>query len=274
MATNEIDHAVLSLANPWLEFMESSNESSSWANKLNQDLEQMCVDHEGKLSGFGVLPMHSAAQCTNEIENISRMPHMKGVIVGTAGFGQGLDDPALDPVWEKVQEKNMVVFVHPHYGVGGKQFDGFGHSLHLALGFPFETTTAICRLVISGVLERFPRLKLLLAHSGGTIPFLAGRLDSCVMHDKVVANKLPHAPTYYLKKIYYDALSYHEPAVACTTKFVGADQMMFGTDNPFSISDPPQNYRALGFLEQSSKDLICHETARDLLQILTPVRRG
>lgn len=270
MQENEIDHSVLSLANPWLEFMESGDESSNWATQLNADLQQICVENPGKFSGFGVLPMHNARQCVNEIENISKLGHLKGVIVGTAGFGQGLDDPALDPVWEKAQEKNMVIFVHPHYGMGGKQFDGFGHSLHLALGFPFETTTAICKLVIAGVLERFPRLNLLLAHSGGAIPFLAGRLDSCVTHDKFVADKLPHPPTHYLKKIYYDALSYHAPAIACTTRFVGEKSMMFGTDNPFSISDPPQNYRALEELDQHAKDLICHETARNLLHILTP----
>lgn len=96
-------------------------------------------------------------------------------------------------------------------GPANSLFNGYGHSLHLALGFPFETTTMIARLVLSGVLERFPKLMLLLAHSGGTLPFLAGRLDACVKADSVMANKLPKAPSEYLQQIYYDALSYHTP---------------------------------------------------------------
>jgi predicted TIM-barrel fold metal-dependent hydrolase len=169
-----------------------------------------------------------------------------------------------------LQEKQCIVFVHPHYGVGGDSFDGYGHALHLALGFPFETTTAICKLVLSGVLERFPRLRLLLAHSGGTLPFLAGRLDSCVLHDKFVANKLPKAPSDYLKMIYYDALSYHDPAVACTSRFVGTDHMMFGTDHPFSISNPVANYKALANLEITQQHAICSQNASALLDILRP----
>ena len=72
---------------------------------------------------------------------------------------------------------------------------------------------AVSRLIVSGTLEKFPKLKLLLAHSGGTLPYLIGRLDSCVAHDAALASKLPHAPSFYLKRLYFDALSYHLPTL-------------------------------------------------------------
>ena len=98
---------------------------------------------------------------------------------------------------------------------------------------------------MAGTLDKFPDLRLLLAHSGGTIPFLAGRLDSCVAHDPTVRDRLKHEPSWYLKKLYYDGVGYHAPALQLARTLVGADRIMFGypplrgrwvdsrTDNPF-----------------------------------------
>jgi len=137
-----------------------------------------------------------------------------------------------------------MAFIHPHYGIGkdlyGEQENG--HVLPLALGFPFETTIvspfwkfadkAISRLILAGTFDRFPELRLLLAHSGGTIPFLAGRLDSCVAHDPTVRDRLNHEPSWYLKKLYYDGVGYHAPALKLARELVGADRIMFGWVTP------------------------------------------
>jgi aminocarboxymuconate-semialdehyde decarboxylase len=97
---------------------------------------------------------------------------------------------------------------------------------------------------LAATFDTFPNLRILLAHSGGTIPFLAGRLDSCVAHDPTVRTRLQHEPSWYLKKLYYDAVGYHAPALKLARELVGADRIMFGylleagganrrTDNPF-----------------------------------------
>jgi aminocarboxymuconate-semialdehyde decarboxylase len=86
---------------------------------------------------------------------------------------------------------------------------------------------------LCGIFDRIPSLKILLAHSGGTIPFLAGRLDSCVAHDPKVATRLQKPPSEYLKNLYYDAVCYHAPALKCGLDLVGVDRFMFGTDHPF-----------------------------------------
>lgn len=95
------------------------------------------------------------------------------------------------------------MFLHPHAGVGVESFGtGYGHALFLALGFTFETTTAVSKLVLSGTMDKVPDLKLLLAHSGGTLPFLAGRLESCVKHDKALRGRLQHPVSHYLKRMW------------------------------------------------------------------------
>lgn len=104
-----------------------------------------------------------------------------------------------------------------------------GHVLPLALGFPFETTTSISRMILAGVFDQFPALKILVAHSGGTLPFLAGRLDSCVLHDPTVKDRLKLKPSEYLKKLYYDAVIYDSTALRHTIDFAGPDRVMFGT---------------------------------------------
>ena len=81
---------------------------------------------------------------------------------------------------------------------------------------------------MAGTLDKFPDLRILLAHSGGTIPFLAGRLDSCVAHDPTVQTRLQHEPSWYLKKLYYDGVGYHAPALKLARELVGADRIMFG----------------------------------------------
>ena len=88
-------------------------------------------------------------------------------------------------------------------------------------------------MILAGVFDRLPHLKMLLAHSGGTIPFLAGRLDSCVAHDHHVYSRLQKKPSEYLKNLYYDAVAYHSPALRCAVDLVGKDRFMFGTDHPF-----------------------------------------
>lgn len=184
--------------------------------------------------------------------------------MGTVGIGRGLDDEALEPVWSAIADAGLVIFLHPHYGVDGKAFGekNNGHVLPLALGFPFETTIAVTRLILSGVFDRHPMLRLLLAHSGGALAQLSSRLASCIAHDPVVADRLEHDARYYLGKIYYDAVAYGPEELGFVSEVIsrskgyaslkasakdsaghvnrttGSKRMLFGTDHPFF---PPLN---------------------------------
>jgi aminocarboxymuconate-semialdehyde decarboxylase len=123
------------------------------AQDLNNDLDEYCSSSpqvEGfsglkSIYGFGLLPLVpdiSIPSVLDTIKQITTLPHIFGIIMGTKGLGKGLDDEALEPVWEALQKSNLVIFIHPHYGVDSKAFGdrANGHVLPLALGFPFETT--------------------------------------------------------------------------------------------------------------------------------------
>jgi predicted TIM-barrel fold metal-dependent hydrolase len=227
---------IRSLANPWLDFLPAA-EARTLASKLNDDMQDVCASKlaQGRLFAFGALPTLDADGCVAEVRRLATLPHMRGVIMGTSGLGRGLDDERLTPLWAALEETGLTVFLHPHYGVGNEHFHATGHALALALGFPFETSVAVSRLIVSGRLEQFPRLRMLLAHSGGTLPYLVGRLDSCVAHDLALAARLPHAPSFYLRRLYFDALSYHLPTLQALIQFAGADRVVFGTGTPSQI---------------------------------------
>ncbi|KAF7292318.1 Amidohydrolase 2 [Mycena chlorophos] len=272
MNTHGIDVSLVSSANPWLDFLPPS-EAQTLASQLNDDLEEYCAGSPTladsptlkRLYGFGLLPLVPGIPVPallETVQQISKLPHLKGIIMGTRGIGSGLDDESLDPVWDALSQAGLVVFLHPHYGVEATAWGpkDNGHVLPLALGFPFETTIATTRLILSGVFDRFPTLRLLLAHSGGALPQLSSRLASCIDHDPIVASRLKHDARFYLGQLYFDAVAYGPEEIgfvsdviaransfSASTKgsgFISADRrlgskrMLFGTDHPFF---PPLN---------------------------------
>ncbi|KAH8094805.1 amidohydrolase 2 [Cristinia sonorae] len=268
MDKHGIDVSIVSSANPWLDFLPAPT-AHKLAEELNEDLESFCSTSPTlaqlqfkRLYGFGLLPLVPSASTSSllsTIDQINKLPHLKGIIMGTKGVGKGLDDEALEPVWEALAKTGLVVFLHPHYGVDGSAWGEKenGHVLPLALGFPFETTTAITRLILSGVFDRHPALRILLAHSGGTLPLLSSRLASCIAHDPIVASRLKHDARHYLGDLYFDAVAYGSEELGFVSdtigraasfegtqrgsqslgleakRKIGSGRMLFGTDHPF-----------------------------------------
>ena len=109
MEAHGIDVSVISLANPWLDWLPSA-EAAETARKINDDVERMCAENEGKLYAFGTLPLSAPAkQVVEEIERLANLPHMRGIIMGTSGLGSGLDDPALDPIYAALEKHEQLI---------------------------------------------------------------------------------------------------------------------------------------------------------------------
>ncbi|RPA71481.1 amidohydrolase 2 [Ascobolus immersus RN42] len=239
MDVHNIDISILSLANPWLDFLPS-DEAAKTAREVNDDIDKLCGERNGRLYAFGALPLSaSVEEVCAEVERLKELKWMRGVVMGTGGIGKGLDDERLDKVWGILEETGQTVFLHPHYGLPSEVWGEkeYGHVLPLALGFPLETTIAISRMYLAGVFDRYPRLQVLLAHSGGTIPFLAGRLESCIEHDAHLQKEgaAPRKSIWDVLKrnILLDAVVYSEFGVKTAVQVSGGDRVLFGTDNPF-----------------------------------------
>ena len=248
MANHHINTSVISLANPWLDFLPPE-EGPKWATTINNELEELSTQNSGKIYAFATLPLSAPPQAIiKESSRLQTLSHIKGIILGTTGLGSGLDDPTLDPIWESLESHSLLIFLHPHYGLPstlyGPRASEYGHVLPLSLGFPMETTIAFTRMWLSGVFDRYPKLKLLIAHSGGTIPFLAGRIDSCVQHERHFAEHVDsqgvktRGPKRSLDEvlrdnIYLDAVIYSGTGIRAAVEKVGVEKVLFGTDHPF-----------------------------------------
>jgi aminocarboxymuconate-semialdehyde decarboxylase len=243
MDTHSIDISVISLANPWLDWVPAE-EAAKAAEGINNEVNEECGRYPGRLFAFATLPLSGGKDViAREISRLKSLKYMRGVILGTTGLGKGLDDPDLLPIFQALQDAKLPIFLHPHYGlpssVWGERSNDYGHVLPLALGFPLETTIAVTRVILAGVFKKVPDLQMILAHSGGTLPFLAGRIESCIEHDahlKAEGKLGMGRKTVWevLKKnIYLDAVVYSEVGLSAAIQASGEDRVMFGTDNPF-----------------------------------------
>lgn len=243
MDTHSIDISVISLANPWLDWVPAE-EAAQAAEGINNEVNEECGRYSGRLFAFATLPLSGGKDViVREISRLKSLKYMRGTILGTTGLGKGLDDPDLLPIFQALQDAKLPIFLHPHYGlpssVWGERLNDYGHVLPLALGFPLETTIAVTRMILAGVFEKVPGLQMILAHSGGTLPFLAGRIESCIEHDAYLKAEgklgMGRKTVWEVlkKNIYLDAVVYSEVGLSAAIQTSGEDRVMFGTDNPF-----------------------------------------
>ena len=236
--------SILSLANPWLDFLPA-HEGAAAARATNDDFARMCAAHPERLFFFATLPLSAPVpDIVAEIRRAKSECGARGVIIGTSGLGKGLDDAALDPVWAALAEAQLPAFIHPHYGLPGEVYGPrageSGHVLPLALGFPMETTIAFARMFLARVFDRHRDLRVLLAHGGGALPFLASRLESCVQHEREFVGasagaKKPEADIWAVLKrnVYLDGVVYSAVGLRAAVEAVGPDRVLWGSDHPF-----------------------------------------
>ncbi|ERS98313.1 uracil-5-carboxylate decarboxylase [Sporothrix schenckii 1099-18] len=243
MDHHQIDISVLSLGNPWLDFLPADT-AAAVAVEINDATNAICLPHADRLFFFGALPLSGGESAIlGEIDRLGTLPQARGVVMGTGGLGDGLDDPALIPVYRALADANLPIFLHPNYGlpapVWGRRGGDYGQVLPLALGFPMETTIALTRLFLSGAFDAVPALQVIVAHSGGCLPFLAGRVEACVEHDKAwaAAGKLAAGRTtlwHALRNnIYLDGVIFDKIGLRAAVEASGVDRVLFGTDHPF-----------------------------------------
>ena len=172
-----------------------------------------------------------------ETERAVRDYKLKGIMVNSSVNGEYLDSPRALPFFELVKELDVPLFVHPpRVTIGAEKMEIF--RLPEMVGRPFDTTLSLTRFILTGGLERFPDLKIVCAHVGGTLPMLPGRLGFGyeLRHDMSFGpwepDVLTRPPASYIQQLYFDTVCYHPPAIECAVKTVGIDHVVFGSDSP------------------------------------------
>ena len=216
--------------------------------------------------GLATLPMHEPDLARREAERASKLPGVRGVYMATAILDRELSEEAFFPVYEALEGLGLPMFLHPVFVIGEDRLKKF--YLTNLLGNPFESAIAAAHLIFGGVLDRFPRLEVVLPHAGGAFPWLAGRLNRG-WEKRQDLRHIQRSPLEYLRRFHYDTIGYSDPVVDYLARQVGADRIMMGSDYCFPIAyeQPVKNVTDNPLLCADAKQAIVSGNARRLLKL-------
>lgn len=266
-----VDMQVLGLSAPSVHFNDPEL-SKDLARMTNDFISNVCKKHPDRFLGLASVPLNHMKDAIEELNHAIDELEMDGVTVGTNIDKQSLAEDQFLPFIEEINRRKIPLALHPLKAIGDEHFntEDIGLGIPSNVGFIFETTRTIAQLVFKGVFEKYRNLIFVLPHSGGSIPFLYPRWDMFYRSraDSHPLKKLPHPPSHYLKKLYYDtALSYHSTSLKCTAALAGPGHMLFGTDCPYT-SDFRSKETIMG-IDQSGfssidKEKIYYKNARHI----------
>jgi aminocarboxymuconate-semialdehyde decarboxylase len=261
-----VDVQVLSL-NPPMVYWADAALGTMLARGYNDELAATVAACPGRLAGLATVPLQDVPAATEELDRSIRQLGLRGVYIGSHVAGKDLDHPDFLPFFARAEALRAPVFIHPIDVLGGERVRSY--YLHNGLGNPFDTAVAASRLILGGVLDRFPRLQVCLAHAGGALPYLIGRLDRVYRVRKEAREGARRAPTAYLRRFCYDTITHHAPALQYLIGLVGADRVALGSDYRFDMGslDPAGPVRALRRLSGGDRSAILGGVARKLLKL-------
>jgi aminocarboxymuconate-semialdehyde decarboxylase len=232
-----IDHVVLSPLVTLLFGDTEPGEALARCRIQNAALAGIVRARPGRVSALGAVPLQDGELAAGELRALMSDGALAGVEVPALVGGAALGDERFEPFWAAAETTGALVFVHPTtngFPVAAMQ-DLYLFNL---VGNPMETTLTAAHLVLGGVLERHPRLRILLAHAGGALLALRGRLRHGHAAVAAAGGRLGEDPDASLRRLYYDTITHDPSLLAGVAAFAGADHVLLGSDHPFDMADP------------------------------------
>ncbi|MFM2208530.1 MAG: hypothetical protein RIQ96_173 [Pseudomonadota bacterium] len=237
LAMNEagIDVSIVSLTCPNV-YWGNEDVSVRAARESNDTMAQAQATWPDRIRWFTSLPWEYPQRAVEELERTVKAG-ASGVMVLANVQGKSLTDPFFAPIWKAIDERALPVLVHPTDPPGAEVMDMTKYDLSWSVGFMFDTTLAITRMIFDGFFDLYPKLKIIASHGGGTLPYLVGRFEKGDEVEIAQRRRMKRKPTDYLRHIYYDSITYQPGPLQYLISVVGADQVMFGTDWPHQVHD-------------------------------------
>jgi aminocarboxymuconate-semialdehyde decarboxylase len=219
------------------------------ARMVNDRIAEIVGQWPDRFVGLGTIPVQNIDMAVGELERCVKQLGFRGIEMNTNVNGMNLTDARvnLDRVFAKVQELDVIIFLHPLGFTDAQRF--MNHYFNNVIGNPLETTTAVAHLIFDGVLERYPKLKVVAPHAGGFLPFYHGRIDHAHRHREDCHTVIQKKPSSYLKKVYFDTITHDVGMLRTLIDTYGVDHVLLGTDYPYDmgVDDP------VGFIDQVAK---------------------
>jgi aminocarboxymuconate-semialdehyde decarboxylase len=231
----QIDMQAISPSPILLFYWEDAAVAAHFSRKQNEAIKDVVRKYPDRFIGFGSVPLQSVADSIAIAEEAKSMG-LKGLEIGNAVGDKPLDDPIFEPFFAAAQKLELLLFVHPLEG-GLDADDPLAPVIGNVLHFTFRTTLMVERMILSGMFEKYPNLRLCLSHGGGLLAFNIWRLDHSYSLRADLQKKIPQKPSEYLKKMYFDTIVHSVAALQYLVQVVGAERVVIGTDYPMGMGD-------------------------------------
>jgi aminocarboxymuconate-semialdehyde decarboxylase len=227
-----IDVEVVSLSTPNVFFADETKQPDV-ARAVNDAYAELTGRHPARFKAFASIPMDSPEHALKELHRVIDELRMNGVILLSNIRGRALTSPTYRPFFEEANRMQLCILLHPMIPVNAEAFTQY--VLGPLVGFPFDTSLAVARMCFDGLLSDFPNIRWIIAHAGGAIPFLMERLDNGFRDFAECRARIDQLPSTYLKKLYYDTVTFSPHVLRMLRDMVGTDHMLMGSDYPHML---------------------------------------
>ena len=230
-----VDMQVISVAPPQYFYWTEPELGRATARIINDNIASIVHAYPDRFVGLGHLPMQKPTFALAELERCAKELGMRGVELCTNVDGKELAETEFEPVFARLEALGMVVFLHPGGFTHGERLRE--HYLNNVIGNPLESTIAVSHLIFGGVLDRHPKLKVVVAHGGGFLGSYPFRMDHAWRARADCRVNIKKKPTDYLRRLYFDTIMFDPRALGYLIDLWGADHVMLGTDYPYDMGD-------------------------------------
>jgi aminocarboxymuconate-semialdehyde decarboxylase len=258
-----LEAAVVSGSPALFAYEADEERGAALCRAVNSGLADFCAYEPSRLRWLAHVPLQApdvAAELLGEAAGAGAV----GAHVGTSVAAAPLTAAGLDPFWAAAERHDLALMLHPAYNNPHPGLEGY--HLQNAIGNQLETTIAAERLIVTGVLDRHPRLRLLLVHAGGYMPWQAGRLRHAAAVRAELADSPPD-PYAYFGRIFVDTITHDAAALRFLVERVGADNVAMGTDLPFDMATPEPVAVLEEVVEEETARRIMEDTPRRLFRL-------
>jgi aminocarboxymuconate-semialdehyde decarboxylase len=267
MDENGVEKMTLCTIPVLFNYWAKARDTFDWSQFLNDHIAGVQKDYPDRFISLGTLPMQNPELSVIELERCKSLG-LPGVEIGSHVLDKNLDDPFFYPFYEAAESLGMAIFVHPWEMMG--QDDMRKYWLPWLVGMPAETSRAICSMLFGGIFDRYPKLRVMFAHGGGSFPFTLGRISHgwhC-RPDLVNLNNVSD-PYDYKGKFWVDGITHDPDALRYLIKVMGENKVAYGTDYPFPLGDLDHGrfIQEMDDLSQSVKDKLFHSNLLDFLDM-------
>jgi aminocarboxymuconate-semialdehyde decarboxylase len=246
-----IDLQVYSMTTPGVH-VETPARAARYAAMVNDAFAEGVARYPGRFAAMATLPLNDPKASVKELERACRELKMPGAMLFSNVNGTALADERFWPLYERADELGAVLHIHPTDPVGVEAMQEYW--LMPLVGFLMDTTLAAGKLVFSGVIERYPRIRWVLSHLGGAVPYLAERFDRGWRAFAECREHVQRPPSEILRGLYYDTVNFDPKALKLAVEFAGADHLLAGSDYAHAIGSPKLMLESLRALEVSEAE--------------------